>query len=253
METRVVTLEKALARAEQIAKTMGFDARETDVLKLLSASCKPIEDGGIVYLAVGEVEAFISNFQKAYKTKDSSFLYQKRGLCVDKVVGIEEFCESPEYMNQGGHIWPAVKKKLLEFFEGEYVEGVLTGGIGVGKNFFADFALARMIYELSCFHNPQLEFDLAPGSSIVFIQQSKTYTLAKSVVFEQFGERLKLSPYFRNIFPFDPLVKSTLRFPKHISVLPVGGSDTSAIGMNVYGGIIDELNFMARVQDSVET
>ena len=125
--------------------------------------------------------------------------------------------------------------------------------IGIGKNYFADMALAYMIYKLSCYHNPQVEFDLAPGSTIFFIAQSKTLTLAKKVVFDQFSERLRLSPYFQKNFRFDPAVRSELRFPSQIVVLPVGGNDTAALGMNVFGGVIDELNFMARTRDSVET
>ena len=95
--------------------------------------------------------------------------------------------------------------------------------IGVGKTYMADMAMAYMLYRLSCYHNPQLEYDLAPGSSIVFIQQSITQNLAKKVVFDQFSGRLKNSPYFMKHFHFDPKVKSELRFPKNIYVLPVGG------------------------------
>lgn len=178
----------------------------------------------------------------------------KRGRWVDRVVDIEEFVESPQFMDQKGYIRPAIKNALIDFFAVDYyVEGVATGAIGVGKNYWADMAQAYMLYQLSTYYNPQLEFDLAPGSSIIFIQQSKTLTLAKKVVFEQFSERLKLSSYFMKHFRFDPEIKSELRFPKQITLMPVGGSDTSALGMNVYGGIIDELNFMARVEDSVET
>ena len=201
-----------------------------------------------------DFQGFLSNLQRAIQTKDSSFLLQKRGLKVDRLVDIEEFAESREYMNQGGYIRPAIKRKLFELFEeGDFVEAVLTGAIGIGKNYFADLAIAYMLYTLSAYHNPQMEYDLAPGSSIIFIMQSKTLTLAKKVVFDQFAARLKLSPYFEKHFMFDKLVKSELRFPQNIYVLPVGGSDTSALGMNVYGGIIDEMNFMARIRDSVQT
>ena len=40
---------------------------------------------------------------------------------------------------------------------------------------------------------------------------------------------------------------SELRFPHDITILPLSSSDTSALGLNVFGGILDELNFMARV------
>lgn len=209
---------------------------------------------GLDVVKLQDLNGFLNNLQRAIITQDSSFLLQKRGLKVDRLVGIEEFAESAEYMNQGGYVRPAIKKKLIELFESEqFVEAVLTGAIGIGKNYYADMAISYMLYTLSAYHNPQLEFDLAPGSSIVFIMQSKTLTLAKKVVFDQFSARLKLSPYFTQNFMFDTYVKSELRFPQNIYVIPVGGSDTSALGMNVYGGIIDEMNFMARIRDSIQT
>jgi hypothetical protein len=143
---------------------------------------------------------------------------------------------------------------IQTFGESEYVINSVcsrnTGAIGIGKNFFTDMAMGYMLYTLSTYFNPQIEFDLAPGSSIIFIQQSLSERLAKKVVFTQFCARLKLSPYFAKHFPFDPKVKSELRFPKNIEVLPVGGADTAAIGMNVFGGAIDEMNFMATTTDS---
>ena len=209
---------------------------------------------GMEVVRLEDLNGFLNNLQRAIATKDSSFLLQRRGLKVDRLVGIEEFAESRDYMNQGGYVRPAIKKKLIELFEEEgFVEAVLTGAIGIGKNYFADMAISYMLYTLSAYHNPQLEFDLAPGSSIVFIMQSKTLTLAKKVVFDQFSARLKLSPYFTENFMFDTHVKSEMRFPQNIYVIPVGGSDTSALGMNVYGGIIDEMNFMARIRDSIQT
>jgi len=125
-----------------------------------------------------------------------------------------------------------------------------TGGIGIGKNYMADLAIGYMVYRLSCFHNPQAEYDLAPGSNIVFVMQSMKVQLAQKVVFEQFGARLSASPYFRKFFPYDAMLKTEMRFPNQILVLPVGGQDTAAIGMNVFGGLIDEMNFMARTMGS---
>ena len=252
-EVEVMPLVQALAAMKMRCDQMGRTADQSRLAQLLVSSCQTFEIGPDSFVRKDEVRGFILNFQKAVLQKDSSWLLQKRGLCRE-MVDMEEFLESHEYMNQAGYVRPAIKKKLIELFETPgFVEGVLTGAIGIGKNYFADMALARMVYELSCYHNPQLEHDLAPGSSIIFIVQSKTLTLAKKVAFEQFAERLKLSPYFQKVFPFDPQVKSELRFPKQVTVMPVGGTDTSALGMNVYGGLIDEMNFMDRVTDSTYT
>ena len=110
--------------------------------------------------------------------------------------------------------------------------------------------MAYQLYLLSVYWNPQAEFGLAPGSNIVFIMQSMKLQLAQKVVFEQFGQRLHLSPYFKQHFPPDASLKTEMRFPANIMVIPVGGQDTGALGMNVFGGVIDEMNFMARTKDS---
>lgn len=200
---------------------------------------------------------FFQNLFFALREGDSSILTQARGLKVDRIVSVEEFVKSKDYMNQRRSIRPPVMKKLIELFHGpgseRYVEVVLGGGIGWGKNYFTDMAIGYMIYCLSCYHSPQLEFGLAPGSNIIFIMQSKKLELAKKVAFDQFGQRLQGSPYFTRFFPYNAKVKSEMRFPQNIIVLPISSTDTSALGMNVFGGLIDEMNFMAKVQNSVIT
>lgn len=250
--SRVIPLEKAEEFAVKTARAAGLSNKDSLILDLMVKAVPKIEVDGTFVARLDDVYGFLSNLDRAIREHDSAFLLLKRGLCVDKIVDIEEFVESADYLNQKGYVRPAIRRKLLELFApgNEYIEAVLTGAIGIGKNYFADCALAYMVYVLSCFHNPQLEFDLAPGSSIVFIQQSVTLTLARKVLYDQFAERIRRSKYFKQRFRFDPEVKSELRFPKGVTILPVGGSDTSALGMNVFGGVIDEMNFMARTRDS---
>lgn len=247
-------VEKAVSMFVMLSKEVNLPHTEQKAFDLLIKSIPSHElDNGISVMTIQDISDFTSNWIRAVREKDFSFLHQSRGLRVGRIVDIEEFAESKEYFNQKGYIRPKIKYELQRLFETKddpYIEAVLTGAIGIGKNYFGDIAIGYMVYVLSCYHNPQLEYDLAPGSSIVFIQQSMTQTLAKKVVFGQFAERLKLSPYFQKYFPYDPKVMSELRFPKNVYVLPIGGSDTGAIGMNVYGGLIDELNFMAKTQDS---
>ena len=252
-DLRVIPVDRALWVCKKAVKeTHNVSPREEQLMELLVASCPVFEYDSMSFCRSEDLKAFILNLQKAIETNDSSFLLQKRGYCVDRVVDVEEFVESPDYMNQKGHVRPIVKGGLERLFKGDqYVEAVLSGSVGWGKNYFADMAMAYMLYCLSALHNPQLEYGLAPGSSIIFIMQSKSLTLARKVVFDQFTARLRLSPYFQKFFPFDSQVKSELRFQKSVYVLPVGGSDTGAIGMNVWGGIIDEMNFMARTADSI--
>lgn len=254
--SRAIPLDEAVHVCMLVANEFGLSTDQYELCDALMRSVPVNQTAqGDDFLFSDSLKLFMNNMRRAIAAEDSTFLRQQRGLKVDRVVDIEEFCESPEYMNQSGYLRPAIKYKLLELFEDpdSYVEAVLTGAIGIGKNYFGDLAMGYMIYMLSCFYNPQIEYDLAPGSSIIFIMQSKSHKLAKKVVFDQFSERLRLSPYFMNYFPFDPNVKSELRFPNNIYLLPVGGQDTAAIGMNVFGGIIDEMNFMARTSNSAMT
>jgi len=253
-ESKVLPVSAAVGYALQAAKKNGLSMREEEMMKLLVSSCPKLEVDGVAHVRLGDAHGFLLNLQKAIEAKDSSWLLQKRGLKVERVADIEEFVESADFLNQKGIIRPVIKSELYRLFTTPgYVEAVLTGAIGIGKNFFANDSIAYMLYVLSCYHNPQLEFELAPGTQIKFIMQSKTLTLAKKVVFEEFAGMLKYSKYFQEHFTYDTQIKSELRFPHQITVMPVGGSDTSALGMTVYGGIIDEMNFMERVSDSKYT
>ena len=252
-EIKVWSISEAVESGMKLAHACNVHMDEQTVFKYILNSCKlrtlpGIEDAWIEFRHLNN---FLLNFMKAMNTGDYSLMRQERGLKWP-MVPLDEFIDSKEYMGQRGHVRPAIRTKYYELFENEnYVEGVLTGAIGIGKNYLADLAVARMLYELSCYVNPQMEYDLAPGSSLVFIMQSMSYSKAKRVVFDQFAERLKMSSYFQKNFMWDTNVRSELRFPNNIYVIPVAGTDTAALGMNVYGGIIDEMNFMKRSRDSV--
>jgi hypothetical protein len=58
------------------------------------------------------------------------------------------------------------------------------------------------------------------------------------------------SAYFSHHFPFRKSLGSEMVFPKNIVVRPLSGNVTAAIGSNIFGGIIDEINFMAVIEQS---
>lgn len=212
-------------------------------------------DGPMVI--AGEVEKVFESVRLAIQYENEDFLTKPRGMRIENPVDIEEFCESREYLGLRGNVRPRVMDELVRLFHSEdsdaYLEAVLGGCIGWGKTFFSMCGSAYLLYRVSCYHCPQIEFGLAPGTSIVWIMQSKTAMLAKKVVFDQFGGMLRSSPYFTENFPFDTTLTTELRFPNDIMVLPRSGSDTAALGMNVLGGILDELNFMDRVENSTNS
>lgn len=167
-----------------------------------------------------------------------------------KPVGPREFVESPVYMNKPGVLWPKVMDALCEMKDGTRTEAVLTGGIGVAKATLALYSQAYQLYLLSGMRNPHEEFDLDPSSEIVIIFQSLNKDLAKGVDYARFRDMIDKAPYFSRHFQFRQDLESELRFPNNIIVKPISGQDTGAIGQNVIGGVIDEINFMAVVENS---
>ena len=171
-----------------------------------------------------------------------------------KPVGVEEFLIGKRYLatNQDT-VFPVVLSALIEMNNGYYNEAVLTGGIGTAKTTLALWTTAYQLYLLSLYLQPQRELGQDRTSEIIFVFQSITATLAKTVDFERFREMMELSPYFRHVFPFDHDLKSQLLFPRRIIVKPVSGQETATIGQNVFGGVMDEVNYMAKVEKSKQT
>ncbi|MCA0248215.1 MAG: hypothetical protein LCH93_16500 [Proteobacteria bacterium] len=173
-----------------------------------------------------------------------------RDLYVVLPVDVQTFVESPEFLDRRGVLYPAVMEALRELNSGQYVEAVLTGAIGTGKSTIALFTTAYQLYTLSCLKDPHRLFGLDPASEIVFALQSLTGALARSVDYDRFRSMIDGSPYFNRHFPFRKKIRSEMIFPKNIVVRPLSGNVNAAIGTNILGAILDEVNFMARVEES---
>lgn len=161
----------------------------------------------------------------------------------------QTFVESPEFLNQQGVLYPKVMEEFVALNSGNYIEAVLTGGIGVGKSTIAIFTTAYQLYRLSCMVAPQRDFGISPTDEIMFVFQSVSKDLALSVDFSRFAQLITQSPYFKNNFPAHQ-TKEQLTFPKNIKVKALSGATTAALGQNVFGGMLDEVNFMSVVEKS---
>jgi hypothetical protein len=165
-------------------------------------------------------------------------------------VDVQTFVESKNFLNRQGVLYPAVMEEMRELNSGKYMEAVLTGAIGTGKSTIALFTTAYQLYMLSCLKDPHRVFGLDPSSEIVFAFQSLSKILAKSVDYDRFRSMISSSPYFARHFPFNKSISSELVFPNRIVVRPLSGNVNAAIGSNIFGAILDEVNFMARVEES---
>lgn len=166
------------------------------------------------------------------------------------IVSVREFVEGEYYLDSKNILYPKVMAELEIMNNGEYQEAVLTGAIGTGKTTLALYATAFQLYKLSCLKNPHEMFGLDPASEILFVFQSINANLAKAVDFARFRTMIAKSQYFKENFAFNKDLESELKFPNRIIVKPVSGSESAAIGQNVIGGILDELNYMALIDNS---
>jgi hypothetical protein len=168
-------------------------------------------------------------------------------------VDVQTFIESREFLAGGEAIYPAVMEVLREINSGRYVEAVLTGAIGTGKTTIALLTTAYQLHLLSCLRDPHTCFGLDSASEIVFVIQSLSAQVAKDVGYRRLRAMVDKSPYFQRHFPCNPRIKSQMVFPKNIIVRPLSSKPTAAIGSNIIGGILDEVNFMELVDKSARS
>jgi intein/homing endonuclease len=127
---------------------------------------------------------------------------------------------------------------------------IVHNSIGWGKSTLAETAVARMIYEVSCFRNPQKALGLMDGSVIAFINVSINKDSAKKVVFQGLKSKMENSKYFREYFPIVNSKAEELRLKNNVWVFPVASGESGILGFNVLGGIMDEVNFMDYIENS---
>jgi hypothetical protein len=195
----------------------------------------------------------IYNFKAGTETKELEYLLQMARY----PVAIEEFMFGKEYLARPkNEIYPEVLKTLIEInnpkgmrLVNPFVEAVFTGGIGSAKTTTALYTLAYQVYILSCFKSPHATFGMDSTSEILFVFQSLSGNLAKSVDYARFKEIVEQSMYFNTTYPYRKDILSELQFPNRVIVKPIS-SDGGAIGQNVLGGLIDEVNFMQVVEKS---
>ncbi len=176
--------------------------------------------------------------------------FKERSRYINEPMNPIEFLEFG--LGKKDTIWPAVLPHYEELCSGEYVEAVLTGGIGTAKTTLAVFAQLYETYRILNLANPHKEFGLDPDSEIVIVFQSVTEGAARSVDYEFFRGILDSAPWFRDnsVAAYDNDLKSQIRFYRNVTVKPVSSLETAAIGQNVIGGIIDEINYLSIIQSS---
>jgi hypothetical protein len=168
-------------------------------------------------------------------------------------VDIQTFIESKEFLAYGEAVYPAVMDVLRDINSGRYIEAVLTGAIGTGKTTIALLTIAYQLHVLSCLRDPHAFFKLDPSSEIIFAIQSVSGQVARDVGYRRLREMIDRAPFFQRHFPCRPQLRSEMAFPRNIVVRPYSSKATAAIGANIIGGILDEVNFLPVVDHSARS
>ena len=200
--------------------------------------------GSMSDMSNDEIEAFMSILNDV--EGDDMAMYDLISTVDYKhpMVGVEEWLEDPYYFGSTAEtLYPSLQDDLIELFAGDYHEAILSGSIGWGKTFFSAIVMCRVLYELSCYRDPQKLFGLAKGSTIALVGMSVNEKLAKKVIFESIGNMVKDSPYFQEYFKPHQTMEE-LRFPNNVWVAPSSTSNNSILGLNVMSAVMDETNFM---------
>ncbi|MGA2775477.1 MAG: hypothetical protein ABSE81_05390 [Candidatus Omnitrophota bacterium] len=160
-----------------------------------------------------------------------------------RVVKIDEFIVSLNYLNLASYCWPSVLEDTGKYYSGNYCEAVFVHGIGSGKGFKSSIMLSYELYKLLCLKNPQEYFGLSKDSPVFIVNVSVNAEQSRKVVFGETKAMIMNSPWFMKYNPPDPRVQTQLLFPKNISIFPGSSSETGVLGYNIFAAIMDEASF----------
>lgn len=175
-------------------------------------------------------------------------------------VDLDTFIDDDRYMRTYFYpdgksciVYPRWRKELKTIFKDpyKYSEICFTGGIGLGKSEAAKLGLAYLSYRLLCLKNPQSFYNKPIGKPIVILFFNNTKDLAEKVLLQPFVDMLITSPWF--------LERGKIVGRDHIRYIPnknirfeAGSRDSHAIGQDIFAAILDEINFAAGQDISME-
>jgi hypothetical protein len=146
--------------------------------------------------------------------------------------------------------WMKILKRVFPNpFHTPYSELIWSLPIGSGKSLSAATALLYEIYKLSCLHDPNKFYGIAPGTPIVVALFSATLNLATDVNWSYLEKLIVSSEYFQKHCPLPGGGKNktelSVRFPNG-TMIALGSSATHFLGMAVISGLLDEANFQRK-------
>lgn len=203
-------------------------------------------------------KVILNAFEELHHRGNPNFLY-----AIQKMkrlpVTIQEFMESPEFMADQVDVWPNVKKAIYESVPDilageEHIDEIVMGGASsTSKSMRAMMINAYWLYYLNCFDWPQELFKLTKPTEIVFFFMSIKPSTAEDVLYKPFYQYFLNMPYTKKYVNWNKDVKSEIQLEQNITVRSGSANVESLIGHAIISAIVDEINFLARVEKSKRT
>lgn len=162
----------------------------------------------------------------------------------EEPVSIQEFIESPEYCDQKFDGKRGCRPKIMEIAKAIVEENVrevmLLLGKGSGKDYISSLVLLYLIYRCLCMRSPQKYHNLAPGSSMYFVNVARNENQAKNVFFAEFKGHLDNCAWFTDKYEIQA---QKVQFDKNIAALSGNSQAFGWLGYNTIAWVGDELAF----------
>ena len=167
-------------------------------------------------------------------------------------VGYETFILDPYFMGAVyPHFWEESKKSLLDIFDKQPNEVILSGATSRSKTVRAGIVSARTLYELSCYENPQEAMGMSSNTELIIAMLNANAGMARDVTYGQFRLLIEQVPYFNDHFMFNKRLESKMKFPKNITVEYGAANSRGLLGKAIVSGVIDEISFFDVIEHSV--
>ena len=147
-------------------------------------------------------------------------------------VPVREWVNDPYYVGDIT-IFPFWKEKLIEFYEEDNREVIVTGGTRSGKTYFSDLIFHRDLYELIydfyALGSTKAKFGLDDSSPVTMMLLSTTIQKTHATTFLMLRNMLDKSQFLRDFGKRNTAKDTVLEFLDRRIIISVGASDQRSI------------------------
>lgn len=173
-------------------------------------------------------------------------------------VSIDEFIESPEFLGNLYKVWPTLRGDARamnpDVFIGQecITESYLAGATNTGKSSLSIVTNLYQAYLTTCFDRPQRLFQLSDVTPLVFFFTSTSPTNADRTLYRPFRDLFLNMPYTQKWVEYDKYKEAQLLLGNGVQIYSASATVEAMVGQAIMSGIIDEVNFLAVVQKSMQ-